>query len=162
MDPATERRSATPGVIAERLEYLFTHVHPPGRGPYTHKEAADAINALAGRRVLSSAYLWQLRTGKRSDPTHSRLSAIARFFGVLPQYFYDAEEARRTDEQLGLLALLRDERIRHLALSARDLPSDQLKIVSRIIAWARLDAGLPPVPAPADDPAAQPDGTGTR
>ena len=162
MDLATDRHSATPGVIAQRLEYLFTHVHPPGRGPYTHREAADAINALAGRRVLSSAYLWQLRTGKRSDPTHSRLSAIARFFGVLPQYFYDAEEARRADEQLGLLALLRDERIRHLALSARDLPGDQLRIVTRIIAWARLDAGLPPLPAPPDGPAAQPDGTGTR
>ena len=162
MDPATERRSATPGVIAERLEYLFTHVHPPGRRPYTHKEAADAINALAGRRVLSSAYLWQLRTGKRSDPTHSRLSAIARFFGVLPQYFYDAEEARRADEQLGLLALLRDERIRHLALSARDLPGDQLMIVSRIIAWARRDAGLPPIPAPPEDAAGRPDTPGTR
>jgi transcriptional regulator with XRE-family HTH domain len=162
MDLATERHSATPGVIAQRLEYLFTHVHPPGRGPYTHREAADAINALAGRRVLSSAYLWQLRTGKRSDPTHSRLSAIARFFGVLPQYFYDAEEARRADEQLVLLALLRDDRIRHLALSARDLPGDQLRIVSRIIAWARLDAGLPPLPAPPGDAADRPDGTGTR
>ena len=161
MDPATERHSATPGVIAQRLEYLFAHVHPPGRGPYTHKEAADAINALAGRRVLSSAYLWQLRTGKRSDPTHSRLSAIARFFGVLPQYFYDAEEARRADEQLGLLALLRDDRIRHLALSARDLPSDQLRIVSRIIAWARRDAGLPAIPAPPVDAADRSDGTGT-
>lgn len=156
MDPATERHSAAPGVIAQRLEHLFAHVHPPGRGPYTHKEAADAINALAGRRVLSSAYLWQLRTGKRSDPTHSRLSAIARFFGVLPQYFYDAEEARRADEQLELLSLLRDERIRHLALSARDLPSDQFKIVARILAWARRDAGLPPLPAPEGPGAADP------
>jgi transcriptional regulator with XRE-family HTH domain len=162
MDPATERGTPGPGVIAQRLEYLFAQVHPPGRGPYSNREAADAINALAGRRVLSSAYLWQLRTGKRSDPTHSRLSAIARFFGVLPQYFYDAEEARRADEQLSLLALLRDDRVRRLALAVRDLPDAQLGIVTRITDWARQDAGLPPLPAPAGISAAHPGSTGAE
>jgi transcriptional regulator with XRE-family HTH domain len=142
--------SGSPDVIAERLEHLFAHVHPPGRGPYSNREAADAINALAGQRVLSATYLWQLRTGKRTDPAHSRLSAIARFFGVLPQYFYSAEEARRADEQLELLTLLRDDRIRRLALAARDLPGDQLEVVTRIIAWARRDAGLPPLPGQPD------------
>jgi transcriptional regulator with XRE-family HTH domain len=153
VDPAPGRGQPDPGVIAQRLEHLFAQVHPPGRGPYSNREAADAINSAAGRHVLSASYLWQLRTGVRTDPAHSRLSALARFFGVLPQYFYDAEDARRADEQLTLLALLRDDRIRHLALSARDLPGEQLQVIALIIAWARRDAGLPPLPGPGPVPA---------
>lgn len=144
-------KPAEPSMVSERLGNLFRHVHPAGRGPYTHQEAADAINATAGRRILSAAYLWQLRTGRRTDPTRAQLSAIARFFGVLPEYFYDAEEARRADEQLELLAALRDPRIRHITLAARDLPAEHLQSVIRILGWARRDAGLPPLPAPPDE-----------
>jgi len=74
-------------VLAERLDLLFETVHPAGRGPYTLREAADAINAEAGETIISAAYLSQLRNGKREEPSHSRLAAIARFFGVDVEYF---------------------------------------------------------------------------
>ena len=65
-------------VIAERLNRLFETVHPP----YTPREVADAINAQAGVKIISAAYLSQLQTGQHTEPSDSRLVAIARFFGV--------------------------------------------------------------------------------
>lgn len=65
-------------VLAERLNYLFESVHPP----YTPCEVADAINAQAGAKIISAADLSQLRTGQSTEPNHSHLVAIARFFGV--------------------------------------------------------------------------------
>jgi transcriptional regulator with XRE-family HTH domain len=64
-------------VIAKRLNHLFETVHPP----YTPREVA-AINAQAGVKIISAAYLSQVQTGQRAEPTDSRLVAIARFFGV--------------------------------------------------------------------------------
>jgi transcriptional regulator with XRE-family HTH domain len=58
-------------VLAERLNY-----------PYTPCEVADAINAQAGAKIISAADLSQLRTGQSTEPSHSHLVAIARFFGV--------------------------------------------------------------------------------
>ena len=36
-------------VLAQRLNHLFVTVHPAGRGPYTLREVADAINRRGGR-----------------------------------------------------------------------------------------------------------------
>lgn len=68
--------------IAERLNCLFATVHPP----YTPREVADAINAQAGVKIISAAYLSRLQTGQRAEPSDSRLVAIARFFGVDVDY----------------------------------------------------------------------------
>ena len=65
-------------VMAERLNHLFETVHPT----YTPREVADAINAQAGVKIISAAYLSRLQTGQRMEPSDSRLVAIARFFGV--------------------------------------------------------------------------------
>ncbi|SEG49129.1 hypothetical protein SAMN04489712_105516 [Thermomonospora echinospora] len=91
--PAAPAPDPDPGPIARRLDHLFRTVHPRDRGPYTHKEAAEAINAAAGEQVISPAYLWQLRKGTRTEPGHKRLVAIAKFFGVDVTYFTDDQTA---------------------------------------------------------------------
>ena len=70
--------------LADRLDRLFRTVHPKDRGPYTPAELAETVNEAAGERVISSTYVWQLRTGRRDNPTQRHLSALAAFFGVLP------------------------------------------------------------------------------
>jgi hypothetical protein len=81
--------------LANRLGHLFRTVHPKDRGPFTPAEVAGAINTAAGERVISSTYVWQLRTGRRDNPTQKHLSALAVFFGVSPMYFFDDAEASR-------------------------------------------------------------------
>jgi hypothetical protein len=80
---------ATPvgAVLTDRLDHLFRTVHPRGGGPFTPAEVAEAINTAAGEKVISSTYVWQLRTGRRDNPTLRHLSALATFFGVSPHVF---------------------------------------------------------------------------
>lgn len=132
-----------PSTIAARLEHLFKVVHPADRGPYSNAEVAERINADAGEQVLSATYLWQLKTGKRTDPTRSRLTAIAKFFGVSPMYFYEDEAAERTNEQLKVLSALRDEGVRQLVLRADGLSPRGLAGIAQMIEAARTVEGLP-------------------
>ena len=83
-----EKSPSRGSLLADRLDYLFRTVHPKDRGPYTPAEVAEAVNEAAGERVISSTYVWQLRTGRRDNPTQKHLSALAAFFGVSPMYFF--------------------------------------------------------------------------
>jgi transcriptional regulator with XRE-family HTH domain len=133
---------ADEGVIGERLNHLFATVHPAGRGPYTLREAADAINAEAGTSIISPAYLSQLRTGQRAEPSHSRLLAIARFFGVDPSYFNEDGAAEETDRHLEFLTAMRDAGVRSVALRAQGLSEASLAAVRAVIENARRLEGL--------------------
>lgn len=136
-------RGDGPGVVARRLDHLFRTVRPGNRGPFTHKEVADAINAHAGARIISPNYLWQLRKGERTEPSHSRLVAISRFFGVDVSYFSDDDAAGRADEQLELLAAIRDQGVRRIALRAAGLSPGSLRAILAMIENARELEGLP-------------------
>jgi transcriptional regulator with XRE-family HTH domain len=117
-------------------------VHPPARGPYSLREVVDAINADTGAKLLSAAYLSQLRTGQRTEPSHSRLAAIAKFFGVDITYFSDDETARATDEQLEFLTAMRDTGVRAVAIRAAGLSDTALEAVKALIDTARRLEGL--------------------
>lgn len=132
-----------PGVLARRLDHLFTNVHPKGRGPYSLREAAQAINDRAGEKLISAAYLSALRTGQKREPSSRRLSAIAEFFGVQVGYFSDDDVAARTNEQLEALAAMRDGDVRTLALRAAELSPRALKAILQIVESTRAAEGLP-------------------
>ena len=134
--------SAAPSLLAQRLNHLFATVHPPGRGPYILLEAVEDINDQAGTRLISAAYLSQLRTGQRTEPSHSRLAAIAKFFGVDVRYFSDDQTAQATDEQLEFLAAMRDNGVRAVAIRAAGLSETALEAVKALIDNARLLEGL--------------------
>jgi ESX-1-secreted protein regulator len=134
------------GVLAQRLDHLFHTVHPPDRGPYTLREAADGINQTLGSKVMSAAYLSQLRTGQRTEPSHTRLTAIARFFGVDVHYFSDDQVAERTNVQIELLGELRDSKVRGIALRTAGLSDASLDTVRAVIENARRLEGLPEDP----------------
>ena len=113
---AVTEESPSPGrLLADRLDYLFRTVHPKDRGPYTPAEVAEAINEAAGGRVISSTYIWQLRTGRRDNPTLKHLSALASFFGVSPVYFFQQAEADRDAVPPELIAALRNDEVRDMA-----------------------------------------------
>lgn len=132
-----------PGVLARRLDHLFRTVHPGSGDPFTYKQVADAINADAGSKIISPNYLWQLRKGERTEPSHSRLVAIARFFGVDVSYFSDDQAAERTDEQLELVTALRDQGVRRIALRAAGLSPGSLRAILAMIENARQIERLP-------------------
>lgn len=130
--------------LAQRLNHLFKTVHPANRGEFSLEEVASAVRE-AGTPV-SAQYLWLLRRGDRTNPTKRHLEGLAKFFGVSPAYFFDAEVAERADAQLGVLAAMRDAHVRSVALRAAGLSPRTLGAIQSIIEGARRLEGLPSEP----------------
>jgi transcriptional regulator with XRE-family HTH domain len=131
------------GLFAERLDRLFRSVHPKDRGPYTPAEVADAINDVAGDKVVSGTYLWLLRTGERDNPTMKHLIAISRFFGVPPTYFFPDDAVQQDSIPADVAAALRDDKVREMALRAAGLSDRSLQAITDMIDSARTVEGLP-------------------
>jgi transcriptional regulator with XRE-family HTH domain len=127
--------------LADKVDRLFHVVRRPDREPYSNEEVAKACREATGES-FSTTYLWQLRTGRRDNPTKRHLEALARFFGVPPAYFFDDEQSTKIAEELALLGALRDAGVRDLALRAVTLSADGLDTISDMVdAIARREAG---------------------
>jgi transcriptional regulator with XRE-family HTH domain len=111
--------------LADRINHLFATVpRPGGRGLWTNDDAAAAISEAGV--PMSAAYLSQLRTGKRDNPSARHLAAIARLFEMPMEYFFNREAAEKIDADLTLLAAMREAGVRELALRAHGLSEDSL------------------------------------
>ncbi|MFJ2626876.1 XRE family transcriptional regulator [Streptomyces sp. NPDC087532] len=139
-EPSTQQEGAR-STLAERLDRLFTTVHPKGRGPYTYEEVASGIRRQGGP-TISASYIWQLRTGAKDNPTKRHLEALSTFFGVKPAYFFNDDESEKIAAELDALAALRDAGVRSVALRASGLSDKSLKIISEFIERARELEGL--------------------
>jgi len=134
--------TATPGVIAQRLQKLWDI------RPASLRDVAAAISAATGRHV-SAAYLGQLKNGTRAEPSYSIIEAIARYFGVTPDYFSaDDDTARQTEDELRLLDALRDNGVRSIALGADGLSPRSLAAIADVVRAYRASEGLPEAPDP--------------
>ncbi|MFI0979759.1 helix-turn-helix domain-containing protein [Streptomyces sp. NPDC021093] len=129
--------------LAERLTRLFEIVHPRDRGPYSNEEVAQKI-AEAGGSKVSHVYLWQLRTGRRDNPTKRHLEALANFFGVPVAYFFDDEEAAAVSEELEMLRVMRDAGVQRVAARVAGLSPKSLKAILAQIEHVRELEDLPP------------------
>ena len=138
-----EPESSEPKTLAAKLDYLFRVVHPKGRGEYTYREVAQAINDADSSTTISASYVWQLRRGEKDNPTIRHIEAMARFFGVPPSYFLDEQAAADITAQLELLASMRDNDVREIALRASDLSPAALKMIKNLIEDTRRIEGLP-------------------
>lgn len=127
--------------LSDKIDRLFHVVRRPDREPYSNEEVAKACREATGES-FSTTYLWQLRTGRRDNPTKRHLEALAQFFGVPPAYFFDDEQSTKIAEELALLGALRDAGVRDLALRAVTLSADGLDTISDMVdAIARREAG---------------------
>jgi transcriptional regulator with XRE-family HTH domain len=131
--------SAAESQLADRLNYLFEHMHPPGK-PYTNAYVAEQVG-------ISEQYVSMLRRGRRSKPDLDLLKRLSRFFGV-PDGFLSgtmSEEAvAKTEEEIQVLAAMRDARVRAIALRAVGLPPPVQDSLTEIITQFRQQMGLPP------------------
>ncbi|MEU3464264.1 XRE family transcriptional regulator [Streptomyces sp. NPDC006733] len=133
--------SGTP-TLADKIDRLFDVVRGPDHTPYTHEEVARACREATGES-FSATYLWQLRTGRRDNPTKRHLEALAQFFQVPPMYFFDDQQSAQIAQELQLLGALRDAGVREVALRAVNLSPEGLGTISDMIeVIARREAGL--------------------
>ena len=129
-----------PTSLAAKIDKLFQVVRKPNREQYSHDEVARACREATGES-FSTTYLWQLRTGRRDNPTKRHLEALAQFFQVSPAYFFDDEQSAKIAEELELLGALRDAGVRNVALRAVTLSPAGLDTINDMIdAIARREA----------------------
>ncbi len=125
----TEPRATT---LTDRIDRLFQVVRRPNGEQHSHEEVARACRESTGES-FSAAYLWQLRTGRRDNPTKRHLEALAAFFQVPPAYFFDDEQGKALAEEIELLGALRNSAVRDLALRAVTLSEEGLGTVTDIV-----------------------------
>lgn len=126
--------------LADKIDKLFQVVRRPDGAQYSHEDVARACREATGES-FSATYLWQLRTGRRDNPTKRHLEALAEFFHAPPAYFFDDAAGAAIDKELALLGALRDSAVRQVALRAVALSPESLGTVSEIIdAIARREA----------------------
>jgi transcriptional regulator with XRE-family HTH domain len=118
--------------IAEKLDRLFTQVRSAGQGEVSYMAVAEAIRSRQGIPI-SHTYIWQLRTGRRTNPTVQHLAGLAAFFGVPVAYFLDDDEARKIDSQLALLGTLRDAKVQEIALRAADVSPSSRDTIGELV-----------------------------
>ena len=114
-----------------------------GRGPFSNNEVAALIKDAAGQEV-SYTTIWKLRNGQAQNPQKRLIEALARTFGVPPAFFFDDydDQAGLLQEQVELLALVRDARITSAQLRAilELSPAARQAITDLVEATARDDA----------------------
>ncbi|MBP2181226.1 helix-turn-helix domain-containing protein [Amycolatopsis magusensis] len=88
--------------LADKLNHLFANQTPRDGQEYSNEHVAATICA-EGEVKISQSYIWQLRKGKKDNPTFKHLQALAGFFGVPASYFFDDAVTDRVDRQLAEL-----------------------------------------------------------
>jgi len=141
---AAASESAELSELSIKLNKLFDTMRKPSDPPLSNAAAAEAITRKTGISI-SSAYLWQLRTGAKTNPTVTHLRAIAQFFGVAPSYLIDPGIDPDIDAQLNLLQAMRDAGVRDLAMRASGLTPQALNSLRAMVDHARQLEQLPPV-----------------
>lgn len=112
-DPANLAPGPPPRTLADKVEWLISHAHPAGRGPYSNAEAAALIEKTTGQQV-SHTTIWKLRNGQATNPQMRLIEALATTFGVAPAYFFDNHDHQQDDQmrdQAELLAIIRDTNV---------------------------------------------------
>ena len=118
--------------LAAKVDRLFDIVRRPDGKQHTNEEVAAACRDATGES-FSTTYLWQLRTGRRDNPTKRHLEALANFFDVPVAYFFDDDQGRQIHAELELLGALRNAEIRNVALRAVNLSDDGLGTIKDMI-----------------------------
>ncbi|OMB91417.1 XRE family transcriptional regulator [Mycobacterium colombiense] len=136
--------------LATRLNKLFELMRKAGTPPLSNAAAAAAITDKTGVPI-SPAYLWQLRSGLKTNPTVVHLRAIADYFGVPPSYLIDRGTDPAIDAQLNLLQALRDNGVRDLAARASGLTPQALDSLAAIVDHLRELERLPPISSRRND-----------
>ncbi|WP_199845131.1 hypothetical protein [Streptomyces scabiei] len=130
--------------FADRLNYLFDRVRPPGAEEFSNAHVARTICSY-GEASITGAYIGQLRKGVKL-PGYPLLKPFADFFGVKPSFFVDDETTRRVTGQFELLRELSQAGVKQVALRAIGLSPQSLNEVMKKIEAVREQEGLPPAP----------------
>ncbi|MGC1375757.1 MAG: hypothetical protein WA821_06030 [Anaerolineales bacterium] len=91
----------TDNSFAAKLNRLFAEKTKPDGTPYSKREVVKGVPALG------PVELWRIEHGRLSRPRNEVVQGLAKFFGVPPSYFEDAD-AQASPKHLRLEAAFSD------------------------------------------------------
>lgn len=113
--------------LADKVNWLLDNARPAEREAFTNAEVSALIEKVTGEQV-SHTTIWKLRNGQATNPQLRVIEALARTFGVPPSFFfddYDEQQAELLQEQVEMLAMIRDAGITTIQLRAFvDMPPE--------------------------------------
>jgi len=122
--------------LADKIDFLFETFTKEDGEEYTYQEVEEGTG-----RAVTGAYVWQLRTGKKSNPGYRVLQALSKFFDV-PVGFFFGEVGREHVENLKLATELRRKGVARIALRASDLNEAAKRDILSMIEYVRKASGL--------------------
>ena len=102
-----------PETLADKMSWLMERANPSGSGPLSAQEVSYLMLTVAGVKYSAHA-VWRLKTGEQTNPGFRIIQALAKVFGVEPNFFFESFDEQKlglVEEQVKLLALLRDAKI---------------------------------------------------
>jgi transcriptional regulator with XRE-family HTH domain len=133
-----------PQDLPDKLDRLFRAARSRRGGDLTYREVAVGIMQLGFARI-SGTYVWELRTGRRNNPSLKHIEGLAAFFGVPVNYFFNDDIAALTSADLELIVAQRDADIRRIAVRSAGLSAESLAAVADLVEHLRHIEGLPEV-----------------
>ncbi len=96
--------------LADKVNWLAEHAHGADSGPLSNADICFMVHKATGEEI-SNTTVWKLRNGQQTNPQLRVIQALAKTFGVKPDFFfddYDEEKLGLLQDQVELLALVRD------------------------------------------------------
>lgn len=117
---ALRRERARLRTLSDKVNWLIGSTRPADRGALTNAEVSALIERVTGEQI-SHTTVWKLRNGQATNPQLRVIEALSRTFGVPPSFFfgdYDEQQAGLLQEQVEMLATIRDAGITSVQLRA--------------------------------------------
>jgi len=116
--------------VSGKIDHLFHTVRRSDGREYTYDDVEQGTD---GR--VSRSYVWKLRHGRNSNPSLDVIEALAMFFRVDPEYFFNPKDENddRALEMAEVAALLQDPGVRAVAERARGLSPTSIEAVNNLI-----------------------------
>ncbi|MGP4115373.1 hypothetical protein ACTWP5_31305 [Streptomyces sp. 4N509B] len=128
--------------LAEKLQWLREMKTPRGEPAPSYEALARQITQATGVSI-SGPYVWELATGRSTNPKLHHLQALARFFAVPVAYL--AEEHTDTEQlesELELLHALKGQGVRSITVQGTTETQADLAVVQGLL--GRLQPPDPP------------------
>jgi transcriptional regulator with XRE-family HTH domain len=131
----TSEAAETP-TLAAKIQTLYEIIWPGSDRSLKSidEEVAAAVRNLGGS--MSGFYVWQLRTGRKTNPSKDVLEWLAAVLNVDPAYFLDRRQSSLIHQDLQLLQLARDLKVDKVATRLAGLPDHSRIQFGEILAKA--------------------------
>jgi transcriptional regulator with XRE-family HTH domain len=134
-ESGTTRR---PRTLAEKLQRLRELKAPRGEQPPSYEVTARQVSAATGVSI-SGPYVWELVTGRTTNPKLHHLQALAKFFSVPVSYLIDEDaDFEQLDSELELLHALKRGGVRDIRFQGVEGLSADLQTIQALLARLQL------------------------